>query len=249
MLETDEDGDPIETTEAETDEDGDPHPRPKRGGDGRGWRIGIEPVEPETDEDGNPSETEEYETDEFGMIVPRREQHAPGHTSESESQSRHGPHGGERQPDPPRPDVGELRALSRTGAYQRQPEPPGRAGDLRQLRGGRPPRRRRTSRAPIVNSPTRPGSGGDHGRTGAVRGESCRDPSGSPLRASTGDGVILPPSTIGGGPGDLRRRRPSLPCPDGRFWEKWGRRKKFPEEQLDNVHGVRLEFWKIDYAR
>ena len=160
VLETDEDGNPIETKEPETDEDG---------------NI-IETEEPETDEDGNPIETEEYETDEFGMIVPTR----PGHTSESESQSRPG-------------HTSESESQSRPGHTSGSQSRPGgteTSGSSRPTASSE-----ETSRAPIVNSPTRPeettvnwsGPGGD-----------LRESISAP--GSTGDGVILPPSTTAAAP-------------------------------------------------
>ena len=150
-----------ETSEVlETDEDGNP----------------IETKEPETDEDGNPIETEEYETDEFGMIVPTR----PGHTSESESQSRPG-------------HTSESESQSRPGHTSGSQSRPGgteTSGSSRPTASSE-----ETSRAPIVNSPTRPeettvnwsGPGGD-----------LRESISAP--GSTGDGVILPPSTTAAAP-------------------------------------------------
>ena len=174
VLETDEDGNPIETEEPETDEDGNiiETKEPETDEDGNP----IETEEPETDEDGNPIETEEYETDEFGMIVPTRPGHTaesgsqtrPGHTSESESQSRPGHTSGSQS----RPGGTETSGSSRPTASSEE-----------------------TSRAPIVNSPTRPeettvnwsGPGGD-----------LRESISAP--GFTGDGVILPPSTTAAAP-------------------------------------------------
>ena len=174
VLETDEDGNPIETKEPETDEDGNiiETKEPETDEDGN---I-IETEEPETDEDGNPIETEEYETDEFGMIVPTR----PGHTSESESQSRPG-------------HTSESESQSRPGHTSGSQSRPGgteTSGSSRPTASSE-----ETSRAPIVNSPTRPeettvnwsGPGGD-----------LRESISAP--GSTGDGVILPPSTTAAAP-------------------------------------------------
>ena len=170
--ETDEDGNPIETEEPETDEDGNP----------------IETEEPETDEDGNPIETEEYETDEFGMIVPTR----PGHTSESESQSRPG-HTAESGSQTRPGHTSESESQSRPGHTSGSQSRPGgteTSGSSRPTASSE-----ETSRAPIVNSPTRPeettvnwsGPGGD-----------LRESISAP--GSTGDGVILPPSTTAAAP-------------------------------------------------
>ena len=173
VLETDEDGNPIETEEYETDEFGMIETKePETDEDGN---I-IETEEPETDEDGNPIETEEYETDEFGMIVPTR----PGHTSESESQSRPG-------------HTSESESQSRPGHTSGSQSRPGgteTSGSSRPTASSE-----ETSRAPIVNSPTRPeettvnwsGPGGD-----------LRESISAP--GSTGDGVILPPSTTAAAP-------------------------------------------------
>ena len=172
VLETDEDGNPIETKEPETDEDG---------------NI-IETEEPETDEDGNPIETEEYETDEFGMIVPTR----PGHTSESESQSRPG-HTSESGSQTRPGHTSESESQSRPGHTSGSQSRPGgteTSGSSRPTASSE-----ETSRAPIVNSPTRPeettvnwsGPGGD-----------LRESISAP--GSTGDGVILPPSTTAAAP-------------------------------------------------
>ena len=172
VLETDENGNPIETKEPETDEDG---------------NI-IETEEPETDEDGNPIETEEYETDEFGMIVPTR----PGHTSESESQSRPG-HTAESGSQTRPGHTSESESQSRPGHTSGSQSRPGgteTSGSSRPTASSE-----ETSRAPIVNSPTRPeettvnwsGPGGD-----------LRESISAP--GSTGDGVILPPSTTAAAP-------------------------------------------------
>ena len=162
-----------ETSEVlETDEDGNP----------------IETEEPETDEDGNPIETEEYETDEFGMIVPTR----PGHTSESESQSRPGHTAGSGSQTRPG-HTSESESQSRPGHTSGSQSRPGgteTSGSSRPTASSE-----ETSRAPIVNSPTRPeettvnwsGPGGD-----------LRESISAP--GSTGDGVILPPSTTAAAP-------------------------------------------------
>ena len=186
VLETDEDGNPIETEEPETDEDGNiiETKEPETDEDGN---I-IETEEPETDEDGNPIETEEYETDEFGMIVPTR----PGHTSESESQSRPG-HTSESESQSRPGHTSESESQSRPGHTSGSQSRPGgteTSGSSRPTASSE-----ETSRAPIVNSPTRPeettvnwsGPGGD-----------LRESISAP--GSTGDGVILPPSTTAAAP-------------------------------------------------
>ena len=186
VLETDEDGNPIETKEPETDEDGNiiETKEPETDEDGN---I-IETEEPETDEDGNPIETEEYETDEFGMIVPTR----PGHTSESESQSRPG-HTSESESQSRPGHTSESESQSRPGHTSGGQSRPGgteTSGSSRPTASSE-----ETSRAPIVNSPTRPeettvnwsGPGGD-----------LRESISAP--GSTGDGVILPPSTTAAAP-------------------------------------------------
>ena len=186
VLETDEDGNPIETEEPETDEDGNiiETKEPETDEDGN---I-IETEEPETDEDGNPIETEEYETDEFGMIVPTR----PGHTSESESQSRPG-HTAESGSQTRPGHTSESESQSRPGHTSGSQSRPGgteTSGSSRPTASSE-----ETSRAPIVNSPTRPeettvnwsGPGGD-----------LRESISAP--GSTGDGVILPPSTTAAAP-------------------------------------------------
>ena len=142
----------------------------------------------ETDEDGNPIETEEYETDEFGMIVPTR----PGHTSESESQSRPG-HTSESGSQTRPGHTSESESQSRPGHTSGSQSRPGgteTSGSSRPTASSE-----ETSRAPIVNSPTRPeettvnwsGPGGD-----------LRESISAP--GSTGDGVILPPSTTAAAP-------------------------------------------------
>ena len=186
VLETDEDGNPIETEEPETDEDGNiiETKEPETDEDGNP----IETEEPETDEDGNPIETEEYETDEFGMIVPTR----PGHTSESESQSRPG-HTAESGSQTRPGHTSESESQSRPGHTSGSQSRPGgteTSGSSRPTASSE-----ETSRAPIVNSPTRPeettvnwsGPGGD-----------LRESISAP--GSTGDGVILPPSTTAAAP-------------------------------------------------
>ena len=186
VLETDEDGNPIETEEPETDEDGNiiETKEPETDEDGNP----IETEEPETDEDGNPIETEEYETDEFGMIVPTR----PGHTSESESQSRPG-HTSESGSQTRPGHTSESESQSRPGHTSGSQSRPGgteTSGSSRPTASSE-----ETSRAPIVNSPTRPeettvnwsGPGGD-----------LRESISAP--GSTGDGVILPPSTTAAAP-------------------------------------------------
>ena len=186
VLETDEDGNPIETKEPETDEDGNiiETKEPETDEDGNP----IETEEPETDEDGNPIETEEYETDEFGMIVPTR----PGHTSESESQSRPG-HTSESGSQTRPGHTSESESQSRPGHTSGSQSRPGgteTSGSSRPTASSE-----ETSRAPIVNSPTRPeettvnwsGPGGD-----------LRESISAP--GSTGDGVILPPSTTAAAP-------------------------------------------------
>ncbi len=186
VLETDEDGNPIETKEPETDEDGNiiETKEPETDEDGNP----IETEEPETDEDGNPIETEEYETDEFGMIVPTR----PGHTSESESQSRPG-HTAESGSQTRPGHTSESESQSRPGHTSGSQSRPGgteTSGSSRPTASSE-----ETSRAPIVNSPTRPeettvnwsGPGGD-----------LRESISAP--GSTGDGVILPPSTTAAAP-------------------------------------------------
>ena len=186
VLETDEDGNPIETKEPETDEDGNiiETKEPETDEDGN---I-IETEEPETDEDGNPIETEEYETDEFGMIVPTR----PGHTSESEGQSRPG-HTAESGSQTRPGHTSESESQSRPGHTSGSQSRPGgteTSGSSRPTASSE-----ETSRAPIVNSPTRPeettvnwsGPGGD-----------LRESISAP--GSTGDGVILPPSTTAAAP-------------------------------------------------
>ena len=186
VLETDEDGNPIETEEPETDEDGNiiETKEPETDEDGNP----IETEEPETDEDGNPIETEEYETDEFGMIVPTR----PGHTSESESQSRPGHTAGSGSQTRPG-HTSESESQSRPGHTSGSQSRPGgteTSGSSRPTASSE-----ETSRAPIVNSPTRPeettvnwsGPGGD-----------LRESISAP--GSTGDGVILPPSTTAAAP-------------------------------------------------
>ena len=186
VLETDEDGNPIETEEPETDEDGNiiETKEPETDEDGNP----IETEEPETDEDGNPIETEEYETDEFGMIVPTR----PGHTSESESQSRPG-HTSESGSQTRPGHTSESESQSRPGHTSGSQSRPGgteTSGSSRPTAS-----EEETSRAPIVNSPTRPeettvnwsGPGGD-----------LRESISAP--GSTGDGVILPPSTTAAAP-------------------------------------------------
>ncbi len=186
VLETDEDGNPIETKEPETDEDGNiiETKEPETDEDGN---I-IETEEPETDENGNPIETEEYETDEFGMIVPTR----PGHTSESESQSRPG-HTAESGSQTRPGHTSESESQSRPGHTSGSQSRPGgteTSGSSRPTASSE-----ETSRAPIVNSPTRPeettvnwsGPGGD-----------LRESISAP--GSTGDGVILPPSTTAAAP-------------------------------------------------
>ena len=162
-----------ETSEVlETDEDGNP----------------IETEEPETDEDGNIIETKEPETDEFGMIVPTR----PGHTSESESQSRPG-HTSESGSQTRPGHTSESESQSRPGHTSGSQSRPGgteTSGSSRPTASSE-----ETSRAPIVNSPTRPeettvnwsGPGGD-----------LRESISAP--GSTGDGVILPPSTTAAAP-------------------------------------------------
>ena len=142
----------------------------------------------ETDEDGNPIETEEYETDEFGMIVPTR----PGHTSESESQSRPG-HTAESGSQTRPGHTSESESQSRPGHTSGSQSRPGgteTSGSSRPTASSE-----ETSRAPIVNSPTRPeettvnwsGPGGD-----------LRESISAP--GFTGDGVILPPSTTAAAP-------------------------------------------------
>ena len=186
VLETDEDGNPIETEEPETDEDGNiiETKEPETDEDGNP----IETEEPETDEDGNPIETEEYETDEFGMIVPTR----PGHTSESESQSRPG-HTAESGSQTRPGHTSESESQSRPGHTSGSQSRPGgteTSGSSRPTASSE-----ETSRAPIVNSPTRPeettvnwsGPGGD-----------LRESISAP--GFTGDGVILPPSTTAAAP-------------------------------------------------
>ena len=186
VLETDEDGNPIETEEPETDEDGNiiETKEPETDEDGNP----IETEEPETDEDGNPIDTEEYETDEFGMIVPTR----PGHTSESESQSRPG-HTSESGSQTRPGHTSESESQSRPGHTSGSQSRPGgteTSGSSRPTASSE-----ETSRAPIVNSPTRPeettvnwsGPGGD-----------LRESISAP--GSTGDGVILPPSTTAAAP-------------------------------------------------
>ena len=186
VLETDEDGNPIETKEPETDEDGNiiETKEPETDEDGNP----IETEEPETDEDGNPIETEEYETDEFGMIVPTR----PGHTSESESQSRPG-HTAESGSQTRPGHTSESESQSRPGHTSGSQSRPGgteTSGSSRPTASSE-----ETARAPIVNSPTRPeettvnwsGPGGD-----------LRESISAP--GSTGDGVILPPSTTAAAP-------------------------------------------------
>ena len=186
VLETDEDGNPIETEEPETDEDGNiiETKEPETDEDGNP----IETEEPETDEDGNPIETEEYETDEFGMIVPTR----PGHTSESESQSRPG-HTSESGSQTRPGHTSESESQSRPGHTSGSQSRPGgteTSGSSRPTAS-----EEETSRAPIVNSPTRPeettvnwsGPGGD-----------LRESISAP--GFTGDGVILPPSTTAAAP-------------------------------------------------
>ena len=186
VLETDEDGNPIETKEPETDEDGNiiETKEPETDEDGNP----IETEEPETDEDGNPIETEEYETDEFGMIVPTR----PGHTSESESQSRPG-HTAESGSQTRPGHTSESESQSRPGHTSGSQSRPGgteTSGSSRPTASSE-----ETSRAPIVNSPTRPeettvnwsGPGGD-----------LRESISAP--GFTGDGVILPPSTTAAAP-------------------------------------------------
>ena len=186
VLETDEDGNPIETEEPETDEDGNiiETKEPETDEDGNP----IETEEPETDEDGNPIETEEDETDEFGMIVPTR----PGHTSESESQSRPG-HTAESGSQTRPGHTSESESQSRPGHTSGSQSRPGgteTSGSSRPTASSE-----ETSRAPIVNSPTRPeettvnwsGPGGD-----------LRESISAP--GSTGDGVILPPSTTAAAP-------------------------------------------------
>ena len=186
VLETDEDGNPIETEEPETDEDGNiiETKEPETDEDGNP----IETEEPETDEDGNPIETEEYETDEFGMIVPTR----PGHTSESESQSRPG-HTAESGSQTRPGHTSESESQSRPGHTSGSQSRPGGTETSGSSRPTAPSEE--TSRAPIVNSPTRPeettvnwsGPGGD-----------LRESISAP--GFTGDGVILPPSTTAAAP-------------------------------------------------
>ena len=184
VLETDEDGNPIETEEPETDEDGNIIETKEPETDEDGNIIETE----ETDEDGNPIETEEYETDEFGMIVPTR----PGHTSESESQSRPG-HTSESGSQTRPGHTSESESQSRPGHTSGSQSRPGgteTSGSSRPTASSE-----ETSRAPIVNSPTRPeettvnwsGPGGD-----------LRESISAP--GSTGDGVILPPSTTAAAP-------------------------------------------------
>ena len=186
VLETDEDGNPIETEEPETDEDGNiiETKEPETDEDGNP----IETEEPETDEDGNPIETAEDETDEFGMIVPTR----PGHTSESESQSRPG-HTAESGSQTRPGHTSESESQSRPGHTSGSQSRPGgteTSGSSRPTASSE-----ETSRAPIVNSPTRPeettvnwsGPGGD-----------LRESISAP--GFTGDGVILPPSTTAAAP-------------------------------------------------
>ena len=157
QLETDENGNPIETSEPETDENGNP----------------IETSEPETDEDGNPIETSpgESQTDEFGMLIPT-ESGTGTRPSSSESSS-----------------AGQGESQSRPGSTESGTRP-SRPGSTDSVRPSASEESTEASGGPIINSPTRPeettvdwnGPGGE-----------IRDQVEAP--SSTGDGVILPPST------------------------------------------------------
>lgn len=157
QLETDENGNPIETSEPETDENGNP----------------IETGEPETDEDGNPIETSpgESQTDEFGMLIPT-ESGTGTRPSSSESSS-----------------AGQGESQSRPGSTESGTRP-SRPGSTDSVRPSASEESTEASGGPIINSPTRPeettvdwnGPGGE-----------IRDQVEAP--SSTGDGVILPPST------------------------------------------------------
>ena len=177
ILETDEDGNPIESSEAETDEDGNPIKSSEAETDENG--NPVKTSEAETDEDGNPIKnsgagSEEYETDEFGMIIPTQGgSKKPTSETEKEETSGSGSHSGNSHSGRPgstessRPGTGETARPSGTAEESTE-----------------------ASRAPIVNSPTRPeettvnwsGPGGD-----------IRDQADAP--SSTGDGVILPPTS------------------------------------------------------
>ena len=177
ILETDEDGNPIKSSEAETDEDGNPIKSSEAETDENG--NPVKTSEAETDEDGNPIKnsgagSEEYETDEFGMIIPTQggskkptSETEKEETSGSESHSGNSHSGRPGSTESSRPGTGETARPSGTAEESTE-----------------------ASRAPIVNSPTRPeettvnwsGPGGD-----------IRDQADAP--SSTGDGVILPPTS------------------------------------------------------
>ena len=176
--ETDENGNPIETTEPETDEDGNV----------------IETKEPETDEDGNPVETKQPQTDEFGMILPTENgDEDDGHGPGAESSGARPGQTGESQTAPTRPSqsAGSPTRPSRPGQTTESSSAASTSGANS---GNRPTAStEETERAPIVNSPTRPQEPSIDwdGPGGTIQG------GGNP---STGDGVILPPSTTAAEP-------------------------------------------------
>lgn len=166
VLETDENGDPIETTEAETDENGDP----------------IRTGEAETDENGRPVETKEsgsgtYETDEFGMII-------PGESSTTRPTSGTGGTTGHTGSSQTHPGQTESSGSETTGSGTTRPTSGSSAAETST--------EAENSRAPIVNSPTRPAPEETTIDWNGPGGE-LRNPADSP--ASTGDGVILPPTS------------------------------------------------------
>ncbi len=166
VLETDENGEPIETTEAETDENGDP----------------IRTSEAETDENGRPVETKEsgsgtYETDEFGMII-------PGESSSTRPTSGTGGTTGQTGSSQTHPGQTESSGSETTGSGTTRPTSGSSAAETST--------EAENSRAPIVNSPTRPAPEETTIDWNGPGGE-LRNPADSP--ASTGDGVILPPTS------------------------------------------------------